>query len=244
MVRLILSIVILVAVSSLILADDPCKFTTSQGTIDISSLANNDNTPKYKDVQTSGFGFKYSFNPCKPFTEGTACIDAAVCQVSDDGKEQFLLAKQDGVSWDEGVGSHPTLKYTYTADQRFVNINLFCPAEGETESFDFIRESPPKTYSFDWKNKCACWNGCKGASPTPSGASGVSGGLVFIIILFAGLALYFVVFLLYNRFGRQQTGLEMIPHRGFWVGVPVYAKDGAVYIVRRITGKGGDYQSV
>lgn len=99
MVRLILSIVILVAVSSLILADDPCKFTTSQGTIDISSLANNDNTPKYKDVQTSGFGFskfflildwlhsfvsrfniEYSFNPCKPFTEGTACIDAAVCQ--------------------------------------------------------------------------------------------------------------------------------------------------------------------
>ena len=77
-----------------------------------------------------------------------------------------MLGTQGSVSWTPppGPGSNPTLKYSYQnpTDLKQVEINLFCPAEGESESFDFDRENPQNTYVFNWKNKCLCWDGCKG----------------------------------------------------------------------------------
>ena len=99
MVRVMLNIVFLAIMSPLILADDPCKYTTSYGTIDISSLAGPSGSPRYKDVHSPGSGWsmffsgshcrglplchfiiEYSFNPCKSFSEGGHCRDASVCQ--------------------------------------------------------------------------------------------------------------------------------------------------------------------
>jgi len=80
----------------------------------------------------------------------------------------------------------------------------------------------------------------------PSGpGGGITVGLVFIIILLVGAVIYLIGFTLFNRFGRHQTGIEMIPHRTFWVAVPARAKDGVVFLFRKATGKGGlEYQSV
>ena len=61
MIRVVLNIVFLVIVSPLILADDPCKYTTSDGTIDISSLAGPDGSPQYKDVQGVGSSWSMFF---------------------------------------------------------------------------------------------------------------------------------------------------------------------------------------
>jgi len=99
MVRVVLNIVFLAIMSPLILADDPCKYTTSYGTIDISSLSGTGGSPRYKDIHSPGSGWsmffsgshcrglplchfiiEYSFNPCKSFSEGGHCRDAAVCQ--------------------------------------------------------------------------------------------------------------------------------------------------------------------
>jgi hypothetical protein len=79
----------------------------------------------------------------------------------------------------------------------------------------------------------------------PKGGGGVPVGTVILIIIVAVAFIYFVVFALYNRFRLQQTGLDIIPHRTFWVAVPVYAKDGVVFLFRKATGKGGlEYRSV
>ena len=93
-----------------------------------------------------------------------------ICLVSWDGSDQFILGSQDSAQWTPplGPGSTPTLKYSYrnptTGDLKQVAINLFCPGEGESESFEFFMESPVNNYQFNWKNKCLCWNGCLGKS--------------------------------------------------------------------------------
>jgi len=77
-----------------------------------------------------------------------------------------------------------------------------------------------------------------------SGAGGISGGLVFIIILISGAFIYLTGFTLFNRFGRHLTGIEMLPHRTFWVALLARAKDGVIFLFRKVTGKGGlEYQS-
>ena len=93
-----------------------------------------------------------------------------ICLVSQDGSDQYILGVQDSAQWipPPGPGSTPTLKYSYqnptTGDLKHAVINLFCPREGESESFEPTNEYPMNIYNFNWKNKCLCWNGCKGKS--------------------------------------------------------------------------------
>ncbi len=81
---------------------------------------------------------------------------------------------------------------------------------------------------------------------SPSGGGGgIAGGVVFIIILIVPTFSYFVGFALFYRFHQQKSGVELIPHRTFWVALPGYARDGVVYVYRRVSSKGGTpYQSV
>ena len=61
MVRIVLNIVFLAIISPLILADNPCIYTTSDGAVDISSLAGPSDSPRYKDVQPLGSGWSMFF---------------------------------------------------------------------------------------------------------------------------------------------------------------------------------------
>ena len=81
-------------------------------------------------------------------------------------------------------------------------------------------------------------------SPGGGGGGGLGGGAAFIIILLVLAFVYFVGFALYYRFRLQRTGTELIPHRTFWVALPGYAKNGAVYVYHRVSKKGDTYQSV
>jgi hypothetical protein len=84
-----------------------------------------------------------------------------------------------------------------------------------------------------------------GKGPSGGGGGSFPIGAIFIIALVALAVVYFTVFALYYRFRLHQSGRDLIAHRTFWVGVPVYAKDGVVYLFRRVTGKGGlEYRSV
>ena len=98
-----MSRVILFTVSAALLfagirADDPCRFEyPAKGVIDLSSLAKTDGTAAFPD-QPAGAGSSYSelpcwskvkhcsvslgysYNPCKPFTEGAECTNVALCQ--------------------------------------------------------------------------------------------------------------------------------------------------------------------
>ena len=76
------------------------------------------------------------------------------------------------------------------------------------------------------------------------GGSGSSvGGAIFLGLLFGLLVVYFVGFALYNRVQLNKSGLEVIPHRGFWSGFGGYVAEGFRFTFHKITGK-GQYQSV
>lgn len=76
------------------------------------------------------------------------------------------------------------------------------------------------------------------------GGGGIGGGTVFIIILIVLAFVYLVGFALFYHFRHQRRGVELIPHREFWTGLPGYARDGATYVFRRATGKGdANYQT-
>ena len=93
---IIFTIFVVILLSSTI-ADDPCRFVTSKGVIDLTSLARTDGTPAYLDkYPATGSNFsnffvklfaliyfliiEYSYNPCKPFSEGNTCMNVAACQ--------------------------------------------------------------------------------------------------------------------------------------------------------------------
>ncbi|CAF3417866.1 unnamed protein product [Rotaria socialis] len=176
--------------SLLIIADDPCRYQTEKGVIDISSLARTDDKAKYPDkAPATGSGYKYSYNPCKPFTELPSCQGVAACQVSTDGKYSFSIGKQDSAKWNSGgIGGSPTV--TYTDGPKTLVVTLVCSKDG-TDELEALGESSTNNYRMRLTNKCACWDGCGGGpqtttKPQPTSKSGgVSfiGGTVFIVHL-------------------------------------------------------------
>jgi len=246
MFRLTAYIVVFTVLSSLSLADDPCRFEVNgKGVIDISSLAKKDKTAAFPDeAPAAGSNYRYSYNPCKPFSEGETCIDVAVCQVSFDAKFTFILGKQDSAKWDAGVGAtNPMLSYSYK--EKNVQIEMNCAQDKTTPELEALGEGPQNFYKFKLTSKCACYNGCKSGGGGGDGSgSGIPGGAVFLIILLVLLVVYFVGFALFYRIREQKTGADLIAHRTFWVSLPVYAKGGVMCIVHKVTGKGGQYESV
>ncbi|CAF3675806.1 unnamed protein product [Rotaria sp. Silwood1] len=240
------------SLSSLIIADDPCRFEATKGVIDLTSLGRTDGKAAYPDkLPPTGSGYKYSYNPCKPFTEEPACNGVAVCQVSLDGKFSFPLGTQESAKWNQGgIGGGPSV--TYSAGEKTVVVTLECVTDG-TDELEALGEPTTNHYKLNLKNKCACWDGCKNVPPETTtkssggggGKSGLSGGAVFIIIICVLLVTYFVGFAAYYRFRLERAGVELIAHRTFWVGLPGYAKDGVVHVYRRVLNKGDTpYQSV
>jgi hypothetical protein len=67
----------------------------------------------------------------------------------------------------------------------------------------------------------------------------LSDGAVFIIILLVLIIVYVVGFVSFNKFKRQATGLDLIPHRFFWISLFSYVLDGGKFIVAKVTGKSG-----
>jgi len=245
--------IIFALLSSLIIAD-PCRFQDStKGVIDLSSLARSDGKPAYPDkTPPTGSNYKFSYNPCKPFSEGVTCIDVAVCQVSQDAQYTFILGKQDSTVWNPGAGLGSTPFVSYTYNEKKVSVSLQCGTDKDNE-LEALGEDPVNTFKFRLTHKCACWNGCSGPGPQtstkPSGGgdgTGIGGGAVFIIILLVLVFVYFAGFAAFYRFRMERSGVELIAHRTFWGALPGYAKDGAVHVYRRIASKGGGntYQSV
>ncbi|CAF1623616.1 unnamed protein product [Rotaria magnacalcarata] len=157
---------IFIAFSSVTIADDPCRYQTDKGVIDLSSLARTDNKPQYPDkVPAAGSGYKYSYNPCKSFTELPSCQGVAGCQVSTDGKYSFSIGKQESAKWNPGgIGGSPSV--TYTDGPKTLVVTLVCAKDG-TDELEPLGEATTNNYKMRLTNKCACWDGCGGTPPTP-----------------------------------------------------------------------------
>ncbi len=86
--------------STLTPPQDSCRFSHTKGVIDLTSLGRRDGIAKYLDqIPPTGSNYsmlmlffvliflipyllivEYSYNPCRAFSEGTACQNVAACQ--------------------------------------------------------------------------------------------------------------------------------------------------------------------
>ncbi|CAF0825271.1 unnamed protein product [Adineta steineri] len=156
---------LLAVLTTLIIADDPCRFEHSKGVIDLRSLARTDGKAAYPDkTESAGANYLYSYNPCKPFSEEGNCIDVAVCQISRDKENVFSLGEQESAIWNPGEGPDDSPSITYRSGIREASVTLIC-ATDETNKLEVLGEDPEDYYKFRLTNKCACWNGCDGTPP-------------------------------------------------------------------------------
>lgn len=81
-------------------ADNSCRLEHTKGVIDLTSLGRSDGSAAFPDIfppdgsnfsllpcfllsetnDDRSFPIGYSYNPCKPFTTGTECVNVAACQ--------------------------------------------------------------------------------------------------------------------------------------------------------------------
>lgn len=221
-----------------------CTFDDGSGTIDLSPLGKQDGTALIQDQFPQGSSYAYSFNPCYPFTEGT-CVNAAGCQVDATGNVYYNI----------GDAGKVTLAYdgtnligTYTADDgaRTSKVTYKCDPNADPSQDVAVGETQQQLYEFTITSKYCC---PQGSDPGPGPGPGpnpqievtvsVSVGSVLLIVFFALAVVYLVAGILFNKFARHNTGKEVVPNVSLWVALPGLVKDGCLFVVGKITRRGG-----
>ncbi|CAF1099877.1 unnamed protein product [Rotaria sordida] len=89
---------------------------------------------------------------------------------------------------------------------RFVNVTFICDKSIKQPTKMNVVEDP----------KCKFTIIIIAAEACPI-KEGITGGAIFIIILFVLIIIYLVCGILYNRYKQNQTGLAVIPNLSFWL---------------------------
>jgi hypothetical protein len=98
MIRKIIFAIVFILSFSIAYAADPCRFEyPGKGVIDLTTLGRTDGQATYADrrpAKESGYSMlillsnyfstcsilEYSYNPCKPFSQGAVCQNVSACQ--------------------------------------------------------------------------------------------------------------------------------------------------------------------
>ncbi|CAF3933535.1 unnamed protein product [Rotaria sordida] len=231
----LLEILGVILIFNIIIADDPCKYETpNKGLIDLSSIGKMDGTPVWKDIppdKTENYGNE------------KLCTNVAGCQIGKDGRVSYSIGTQASIIWKNTLDDMPSLVYTSADRTKQLFVDMLC-IQSDEHKLEVHGETKTNEYHMTLSTKCACWNGCKD-SPKPTKPNSLTTGAVLIIIFVAVVFLYLITFISYNHFRLQRSGIDLIPHRKFWIVLPGYAKDGIIFVYHRvICSSRGAYQSV
>jgi len=115
----------------------------------------------------------------------------------------------------------PSLKIKFNCNLRAI---WFAPVDNETASAPH-----PTSVEIDNTDHCltimtfdyagACYYG-------KEPERGLTGGGIFLIILFSVAFVYFVVGIGYNAFVKHRSGIHLLPQAHFWIGLPLSAIEG------------------
>ena len=107
-----------------------------------------------------------------------------------------------------------------------LTVTLTCrDADGETITG---RQDDAQTFDIFLTSRCACPGLCRYVDPSGDDG-GIGGGAVFVIILLVVIVVYLVGGMIFLRYRRGATGLEMIPNRSMWLSLVSYAKNGVQF---------------
>jgi len=220
----------------------PCLWTDTTGdkNYDISPLMNSA-TDYYIPKNTyPSQGWDIWINVCRPLVTQICGPTAAGCQQWDPkspggkaamGTATTIQFQPAAVPGFEGFGL--TAEFIQGDLDRKMEIDFICDPNAGTGSPSFKNEAPTHHYNFQWTSQYAC--------PVKGGA--LSPGSIMLIIVLCLIVIYVVGGILFNRFKRQLTGIEMIPNVEFWISIPGLVKDGVMFLVNKIT-KRGQYTQV
>ncbi|XP_053374578.1 uncharacterized protein LOC123530760 [Mercenaria mercenaria] len=217
--------------------DSLCKCTFDDGSvIDITSLGNSDNTPRFADVLAQSEGNFYSYNPCYPFTE-EQCDDAAVCIINPDKTQSITVgdAAKAAFKYDDDSGN---VIAGYTSgtikDLRLSEIILKCDQSACDPEITADGQQDQGFFQMTLTTVCACPDGCSSSGPKSCGSSGgISVGTILCILVLSIVVLYFVVGTVIMKFVLKKEGIEVIPNVVLWRSVPVLIKTGFLFMISK-----------
>jgi len=176
----------------------------------------------------------YYVNVCGPVL-AKQCLpsQAVVCQTWNGGKATLSLYNSGTpgpLARGTGNGEGFTVQFNGGDGGRTMEIDFVCAAGSGVGSPQLTGENPKNHYVFTWGTQYVC---------SSSGSGGLSGGSIFLILLLCLAVVYIVVGVLFNKFKKQATGIELIPNVEFWTSIPGLVRDGFMLIINKIRGRGG-----
>jgi len=230
-----------------------CTWTNpSTGTsYDISGLlSSNDYKIEYAPPDTKK---NIWLNLCRPVIYNLCGSNIAACQQWDpanrNGQASLGIANTMSFSYGQQYSGEGGLMVTFTGGTvgnniaRSMEIDFTCQPGAGAGSPTFVTENQVTLkYYFTWSTQFACGSG---GTTTGGPTGGLSGGSIFLIIFFVGIVVYFGAGIAYMRFKNHAEGINMIPNLEFWAALPSLVKDGVMFLVGKVRGRGASsYQTV
>jgi len=174
--------------------------------------------------------------PINQCTGQSGCC--AVCQswIEDTGPAAACCGQTAKLSAQSSTSS-TSVKITYAGGDlaentpRQVDVYINCDPTASVLTFQsFVAPSasnpPPPFYLYTLTLSSSSL--CSGT------LGGLSGGSWFLILLFAGAAIYVIAGVLVNKFKFEKEGIEMVPNIEFWKEVPGYISDGVMWTKEKV----------
>ena len=122
-------------------------------------------------------------------------------------------------------------------DGASITLRVFLICSGN-ESIK-AKETDKNNYFLSIEGPCACPGKCTYKPP-----AAISGGGIFLLVLVCLIVSYLLVGVLILRCVKHQQGIDMIPHRTFWMHVPSDALGGVRFTWAKVTRRKNVYESV
>jgi len=221
----------------LTLAENCGTYTATDGSrFDLSSLTT---TLGYNTTVNSGF---YAWNFCQPVP---SFPDMAPCGPS--GSSYAVLINGTGPTQKCYSIGDSSIKPTFSDGMNGPGAGVTISYKTSGGCLTAVRVNCNSQIDYVWKNvqptNANCTYlitvqakvGCKLKGSGPH--SGLSGGSIFLIIFFVGLATYFMVGALIKwKLMGAPAGVDMIPNVEFWTSLPGLVADGCRFTKAKIMG--------
>ncbi|VDI27678.1 cation-dependent mannose-6-phosphate receptor [Mytilus galloprovincialis] len=209
-----------------------CRTESSNFVFNLRPLSNPSN-PSLVATESKD-GYKYIYNPCDPMTvcnTGGGETDIAVCQQDHAATPKKYCAGKETGSIFQGDLKAGSLSMKFECiggdsqhTKRTTIIQVVC---GNRNELEFVKDDSPKPptegiYVLKLTTQYACIKGGE--------SGGLSIGSVLLLIFFIVLIIYLVGGILFMKFMRGASGVEMVPNLEQWKGLPSLIKDGFVFV--------------